>query len=84
MTELEQIKDAIISGVIRAVRKELRLTSIALLTIPEVARKYRKDKEEIRLAAKEGLVKSAKRKPRNGDESFMIDANDAERVWGAK
>lgn len=73
----------LIANKVAAILKRDKRTDPALLTIPEVAAKYRQDKETIRKAARGGLVKCVSRKPRHGRETFMIDAKDAERVWGA-
>lgn len=81
---LASLRSAIVSDVVRAIRKELHLGSAALLTVPEVARLYRRSRDEVRLAAVEGRVKCRKTKSRAGSCAYLIDAKDAARVWGAQ
>lgn len=81
--ELDQLRDELIKSVVAAVRTELRRDDKALLTVPEVARKYRLRDEDVRRAAKEGIVK-CRRTSRGGCEAFLICAIDAGRLWGAE
>jgi hypothetical protein len=60
-----------------------RAIEIRLLTPPEIDRAYRLRHGTAPAAAKAGKVKCCTRKPRRGKVGFLIDAQDAERVWGA-
>lgn len=78
--EMKGLADEIARSVVRAVRRELKLSKVKLLTIPECAALYRKRKETITLAVESGDVKSTK----NERGHYMISAEDAEREWGAQ
>ncbi len=79
MIDLADIKAAVAS----AVRAELRRAEKKLLTPGEVARIYRTRRTIVHDAAERGEVKCKEGKPRNGGRTFLIDAIDAERIWGA-
>ncbi len=86
MTDAEvfaALKADLVQSVVTALKSELRKANVALLTVPEVARKYRRDVHAIRRMVADGLIKCREVKPRNGRKSYLVDAIDAERVLGA-
>ncbi len=66
-----------------AIQREMSVLHRALLTPREVAKKFRLRESVVRCDAESGKLKVVERDPRNGGRTFLIDAIDAARVYGA-
>jgi hypothetical protein len=82
VNDIQSIKAEIVEAVRIAVRSEMKREVSPLLTIPETARMFRLRDDVVRQAARDGLVKCARR-TRGGEVVYMVDVEDARRIWGA-
>jgi hypothetical protein len=81
--EQNEMAETIARRVAQLVRRELKLPALKLLTVNEVAAMYRIREKTVRDDVAAGKVKCKTVKPRSGKVGYLIDADDAARVFGA-
>lgn len=83
IADLQSVKEELTKAVVAAVRRELRRDASPLKSVSYIARFFRLRDQVVRQAASDGLVRCARRQARNGKDAYLIDFNDAARIWGA-